>query len=133
LAQEIVVQLWRSYPRFDERKSFSTWMYRVAMNVAISFSRRETRRTRDRLPDGATVLETIAAPSGEQPDERLEALRRLIGGLEGLDRALVILYFDGRSHAEIAEILGISESNVGTKISRIKQRLKRDAAAGGSL
>lgn len=127
LEQEIVAQLWRSFGRYDEAYRFSTWMYRIALNVAISFYRAETRRSRDTVPAGDSLLE-IAADGPEEPDENLRILREMIARLDELDRALVILYLDGNRYDTIAEILGISESNVGTKINRIKQRLRRDAA-----
>jgi RNA polymerase sigma factor (sigma-70 family) len=127
LEQEIVAQLWRSFDRYDEAYRFSTWMYRIALNVAISFYRTETRRSRDTVAAGDSLLE-IAAEGPEEPDENLQILRELIAKLDELDRALVILYLDGNRYDTIAEILGISETNVGTKISRIKQKLRRDFA-----
>ena len=127
LAQEIVVQLWRSFPRYDERYRFSTWMYRVALNVAISFYRRETRRSRTVVPAEDAVLE-IASLASEptEMDDDIRLLLQLIEQLDELDRAVMILYLDGHPHSTISEILGISESNVGTKISRIKQKLRRN-------
>lgn len=123
LVQEMVVQLWRSFPRYDPSYRFSTWMYRVAMNVAISFHRSESRRTRDAVPLDEPMLE-LAAPEPESDDIR--QLRRFIDGLDALNKALILLYLDGNSHDTIAEILGISTTNVATKIGRIKQRLRRD-------
>lgn len=128
LVQEMVVQLWRAYPRYDERYRFSTWMYRVAMNVAISFHRSESRRTRDLEAMEESVLE-IAAPPPESDEMRL--LRGWIDGLDPLNKALVILYLDGNSYDEIAEVLGISATNVSTKISRLKQRLRRELGQRG--
>ncbi|MFL6231504.1 MAG: RNA polymerase sigma factor [Thermoanaerobaculia bacterium] len=127
LEQEIVAQLWRSFGRYDESHKFSTWMYRIALNVAISFYRGESRRTRSTVPAGESILE-IADPRAIEPDAGLRILRRLIAQLDELDRALILLYLDGNRHDTIAEILGISETNVGTKIGRIKARLRRDAA-----
>lgn len=127
LAQEIVVQLWRSFDRYDERYRFSTWMYRIALNVAISFHRSEARRARFNVPAEDTLQEIPAEAAGSTAsDDDLRLLQHLIGQLEALDRALVILYLDGNRYDTIAEILGISETNVGTKISRIKQKLRRD-------
>ena len=127
LEQEIVAQLWRSFGRYDESYKFSTWMYRIALHVAISFHRSESRRSRGTVPAGESVLE-IADPRGAEPDAGLQVLRQLIAQLDELDRALILLYLDGNRYDTIAEILGISETNVGTKINRIKQRLRRDAA-----
>ena len=127
LAQEIIVQLWRSFGRYDQRQAkFSTWMYRIALNVAISEARRRRGSLAGRLePLEPRHLETIAG--GQAPaarDERLDALYAFIGALDPLNRALILLYLEDRSHAEIAEVLGISETNVATKIGRIKQTLR---------
>jgi RNA polymerase sigma factor (sigma-70 family) len=127
LMQETIAQLWRSYPRFDGRVAFSTWMYRIAMNVAISFHRRETRKRRlAQAPE--SILERLPAPTEPESDDRFELIEVLIEQLPALDRGLMLLYLDDYSYAEIGAILGISESNVGTKINRIKDRLKRNAA-----
>jgi RNA polymerase sigma-70 factor (ECF subfamily) len=129
LLQEIVVQLWQSFRRYDDRFRFSTWMYRIALNVAISFYRRESRRTRKLVPAGDSILEVAAEASDTlESDENLRRLRELIASLDELDRALIVMYLDGNRYDAIAEVLGITESNVGTRIGRIKQRLRRDAA-----
>jgi len=120
LVQEIAVQLWRSRAAYDERYRHTTWIYRIALNVAISFYRRE-RRHRDRrssIDDHAIVV----APVELSGDAQL--LLRCIDELGPLDRALVVLYLEGTGHAEIAEVLGISVSNVGTKLSRIRTVLR---------
>jgi RNA polymerase sigma-70 factor (ECF subfamily) len=126
LAQEIAAQCWRSFGGFDERRAkFSTWMYRVALNVAISHAR---RRKRDLAGHFESLemhhLETIGAEIAEEADERLAALRTFIAELDGLNRALILLYMEERSYAEMADVLGISETNVATKIARIKQKLR---------
>ena len=123
----MVAQRWRSFDRYDERYRFSTWMYRIALNVAISFYRSEARRSRFHVPAEDTLLEIPAEAAGSTgSDDDLRLLQHLIGQLEALDRALVLLYLDGNRYDTIAEILGISETNVGTKISRIKQKPRRD-------
>jgi len=119
LMQEIVLQLWRSFPRYDEQWRFSTWMYRIAMNVAIS----HYRRTRDTVPLEGAVLELAAEP---EIDDDVRVLYDLIGGLDELSRGLVILFLDGHSHDEIAAILGLTSTNVATRLNRIKQRLRND-------
>lgn len=124
LAQEIVVQLWRSFESFDGRCRFSTWMYRIALNVAISFYRRESTRTRFVLSDNEQILD--AADERATASSEVEALYEFIGGLDVLSKALVLLYLDSHSYLEIAEVLGISESNVATKISRLKQTMRRE-------
>jgi RNA polymerase sigma factor (sigma-70 family) len=130
LLQEMVVQLWRSFDRYDDRYQFSTWMYRIALNVAISFYRTETRRSRHIVPAEDSLLKiAAAAPESAASDDDLRILQQLIEQLDELDRALVILYLDGNRYDTIAEVLGISETNVGTKISRIKQKLRDRARA----
>lgn len=126
LTQEICVQLWRSFPSFDEKRArFSTWMYRVALNVAISQMQRPPRRE-ERLEtlDPQQFAAARGADGITEPDERMDLLHRLIDQLDPLNRALILLYLEDRSYGEIAEILGISETNVATKISRIKQKLR---------
>ena len=124
LAQEIVIALWRSFPSFDEGRRFSTWMYRVALNVAISFHRRDATRRRVVIADGDHLLETAREP--ERPSDDLRILSEFIDRLDPFHKALVLLYLEGRSQEEIAEVLGITETNVATKIGRIKERLKRE-------
>jgi RNA polymerase sigma factor (sigma-70 family) len=127
LGQEIIVQLWRSFRAFDERAGFSTWMYRIALNVAISFYRRESVRTRHVLPGSEHLLEAID-DTGSLSEE-VQMLYRWIEELHPLNKALVILYLDGNSYQEIAEVLGISETNVATKISRLKQTMREKQGA----
>jgi RNA polymerase sigma factor (sigma-70 family) len=131
LVQEICMQLWRSFPRFDARLTYSTWMYRVALNVAISAFRRVSKDDAVRFePLDEVHLEAIAAGETDARQEaRFEAMHALIGRLAPLDRALILLYLDDRSYADMGEVLGISETNVATKINRIKQRMRRHVAA----
>lgn len=133
--QEVALQLWRSLDRYDERYKETTWVYRIALNVAISFYRRERRHREGHLPLEAHAI-TIAAACVE-PSEEVQLLLRCIDDLGALDKALVLLYLDGNDHASIAEVLGISESNVGTKLLRIKIKLRvafnqRASQSGGS-
>ena len=124
LMQEMVYQLWRSGERFDDNQKFSTWMYRIALNVAISFYRKAHRSGVIVELDAEAQL-TDDGPS-EVLEERIEVLSRFIRALNELDKALMILYLEERPYREIAEILGISETNVATKLSRIKGRLKQE-------
>src|ERR1700694_6030538 len=124
LAQEIIIQLWRSFGRFDERYRFSTWMYRIALNVAISFYRRETMRTRHVISDDEQDLDAIDEPRNQPEDIRL--LYDFIETLDQLNKALALLYLDGNSYAEIAGVLEISETNVATKINRLKNSMKQE-------
>ena len=129
LAQEIAAQLWRAFPGYDARRTFSTWMYRIALNVAISHVRSETHRQRHAVPLDDR-LHDIVDESGpdHEADERVRALHRFIAQLEPLNRALLLLYLEDHGTREIAEILGISETNVSTKISRLKQRIRSDVS-----
>lgn len=130
LVQEISAQLWRSFANYDEsRAKFSTWMYRIALNVAISQARRWPDADRFE-PLEAHHLETVGGGEAiPEQDERLTALYAFIGRLDPLNRALILLYLEDRNYTEMAEILGISETNVATKISRIKQKLRGQMAA----
>lgn len=131
LVQEIVIQLWRSFPRYDDQLKFSTWMYRIGMNVAISFLRSEGRRGRDTVAiEQVDIIDSAAADRvlGEVGDD-FRLLQQLVSQLDEMSRALIVLYLEGYSHAEIAEILGISATNAGTRINRIKNRLREEHKA----
>jgi len=128
LAQEIAVQLWRAFPKYDPARSFSTWMYRIALNVAISFVRGDGARRQHAVPLDEELHEVGIDGADHETDQQLRLLRRCIDGLDPLNRALLLLYLEDRSHREIAEVLGISESNVATKLGRLKQRLRGDLA-----
>ena len=125
--QEIVYQLWRSGQSFDTHRKFSTWMYRIALNVAISFYRRQ-RRSGLRIAFGGDLhlMELEDRPEGDgELEEKIDLLQQFISGLGELDKALMILYLEERPYREIAEILSITETNVATKLSRIKERLRQ--------
>ena len=126
LAQEIATQAWRAFPAFDAQRAFSTWLYRIALNVAISFQRNERQRERHAVALDEEALHNVAAQSASVDEERIQALYGVIDRLGALDRALLLLYLDERSYREIADILGITETNVATKISRLKQRIRAD-------
>jgi len=134
LVQEISAQLWRSFGSYDEaRAKFSTWLYRIALNVAISQARREHWSEADRFePLDTHHLETVGGEPIAEQDERLTALYAFIGQLDPLNRALILLYLEDRNYGEMAEILGLSETNVATKISRIKQKLRGQMTAAAS-
>ncbi len=127
LAQEIAAQLWRAYPGYDPSRSFSTWMYRIALNVAISHVRSSTQRDRHSVALDDSLHEVADERSGDpESQQQLRALQRVIAGLDRINRALLLLYLEDRSNREIGDILGLSESNVSTKISRLKQRIRND-------
>jgi len=124
LAQEIIYQLWKSAVSFDQEHKFTTWMYRVALNTAISFYRKENKNKP--FVSISNHHANIAATDDGLHDkaENINLLQQFINELKELDRALMILYLEEKSYSEIADILGITETNVATKISRIKEKLK---------
>ena len=131
LAQEIRAQLWRAFPRYDESRSFSTWMYRIALNIAISHLRDAERRDTHTLPLDESAHENTLVGSIAEPDERVRALEKFMAQLDALNRALMLLVLEERSYRENAEILGLSETNVATRISRLKQRIRNDTSFKG--
>ncbi len=127
LVQEMLIQVWRSYARFDERVQFSTWMYRIAVNVAITHYRSEGRRIRDTVPLEEYGLDIAAADAlFDNDSDNMRALRQMINGLDEMNRALILLFLEGFSSEEIAEVVGISASNVSTRINRLKTKLQAE-------
>ena len=128
LAQEIAAQLWRAWPSYSPDRPVTTWMYRIALNVAISHLRGRSLRDRhhapldEESPSGGML--DFAAEDEHESRQQLRLLERAIAALPPLDRALMLLYLEERSHREIADVLGISESNVATKLSRLRQRIR---------
>jgi RNA polymerase sigma factor (sigma-70 family) len=130
LIQEMVVELWRAWPRFDGRATFSTWMHRIAVNVAISVFRGESRRIRDTLPIEEFGMDLAAADRVlDAEGDDLRALHQLISRLDEINRALILLYLEGYGQDEIADMVGLTPTNVATRINRIKHKLQQDHAA----
>lgn len=125
LIQEIVSQLWRAFGNYSDRYKYSTWIYRIALNVAISFYRKENRRKAVSSPISEGVFNLTDMEDATETESNLRLLQQFIQELKDLDKALMLLYLEEKSHREIAEIVGISETNVATKIGRIKQLLKQ--------
>ncbi len=120
LFQEICLQLWKSYPNFREEAQFSTWMFRVAINTAISNIRKEKRmlpfeplRDTDRIPE-----------DGMEDKEKVKLLYRSIAKLNRIDKAIILLWLEEKNYKEIASIMGTSEKNVSVKLVRIKRKLE---------
>ncbi len=130
LFQEIAVQLWNSIPGFRQDSAETTWIYRVALYTALAWSRKE-KKHRDKKEPLEGVEHTLLAPS-QARDGRLDWLYEQIRGLNEVDRSLTLLMLDGFSYREIAATLGISESNVGVKINRIKKILSARTPGGGT-
>jgi RNA polymerase sigma factor (sigma-70 family) len=124
LFQEIVLQLWRSFPTFRKEAKASTWMYRVALNTAISQFRRDIKKPESQsLSYTELQIPDLTLPHDESDDAQL--LKRAIGLLTRIEKALLILYLDEKSYNEIGEIMGITPSNVGVKLNRIKAKLEK--------
>ncbi len=126
LAQEITIQLWRAFFTYDGKRNFSTWMYRIALNVAISSVRQKKNSLQYSVPLDESHHNIEADITDSKDQERINCLQRFIAQLDTLNRALMLLYLEDHSYREIAEIVGISETNVATKISRLKQRIRDD-------
>lgn len=124
LAQEIIYNLWKSFGGYKAEFKFSTWMYRIALNVAISFYRKEKNKSRRvTYSENLLVFEEDSSPKTEE-EKNLRLLLKFIGELKEIDKSIILLYLGDKSYKEIAEITGITESNVATKINRIKEKLK---------
>jgi RNA polymerase sigma factor (sigma-70 family) len=130
LAQEIIAQAWRAFPHFDPARRFSTWMYRIALNVAISQRRSAVVRERHVAPVDTAALDAFPGRAVDEPDDRVRDLYRVIDALDDFNRALVVLYLEGYDHADIADVLGLTETNVATRLSRLRQRLRRGVTKG---
>ena len=121
LFQETVLNLWKSFPRYRGDSTYSTWVYRIAMNTCITFLRRSSARPQT-VPMTAQVANLEA---DSETTEQLRELYKLINQLGKLERALILLWLEERSYQEMADILGISKANVAVKLNRIKEKLKR--------
>lgn len=120
LFQEICLQLWRAYPNFRSEAKFSTWMYRVALNTAISNVRKNSRQP---------VFETLkgnekVAAEDTNDAEQVKLLYRGIAQLNHIDKAIILLWLEDKSYEEIAEVLGTSRGNIEVKLVRIRKKLK---------
>lgn len=122
LYQEIVYQLWKGYDGFRGESKVSTWMYRVALNTAFTHIRKNKRKGHSVPLDHIDLTYEVHDPLLE---ERLKQLYRQIKLLSDLEKGLILLLLEGKKYDEIADITGLSPSNVGTRISRIKQKLKK--------
>lgn len=119
LLQEILYQLWRSYPKFEKRAAFSTWMYKIALNTALLRQRKKyTAKKMDRMQ----LQDPIVYPSA---GEKSISLHMAIDQLNRVDKAIALLYLEQKGYQEIAEIMGMNKNNVGVRINRIKKQLKK--------
>jgi RNA polymerase sigma-70 factor (ECF subfamily) len=123
LIQEMMIQIWQSVHKYNDLYKISTWLYRISLNVAISFYRKNSTRAKKYTELNEQMVVTTIDDKSDN-EIHLNLLEQFICELKEIDKALMILYLEDKTHIEIAEILGLSVSNVGTKIGRIKDRLK---------
>ncbi len=128
--QELIIQLWKAFPSFNNQAKFSTWMYRVCLNAAIDILRKEKNQLKH--VKIAEVDMKHIANSHDPENANQEKLYRAINQLSPIDKAIITLYLDEYSYKEIAEIIGISESNTGVKISRIKSQILKSFKDGNN-
>lgn len=126
LVQEIILQLWKSFDNYNEQYKHTTWIYRIALNVAISFYRKENRRKEISHPYSEGLFKLADIQENTEIEKHTSFLQQFINDLKELDKALMLLYLEEKSHKEMSAIMGISETNVATKIGRIKIILKQN-------
>lgn len=123
LFQEITLQAWKAYGTFRGDAKFSTWLYRVALNTAITFFRKEKKKPETYSTD---ILPEQPDETDNETEEQVKALYVAIGDLSKIDKAIIMLYLEDYSHAEIGEMMGITANHVAVKMSRIKTKLKEE-------
>ena len=123
LFQEITIQLWKAYPKFRGESKFSTWMYRVALNTAITLYRKSKKRIRTQDYD-SVIYKITANEYDPREEEQLKLMYAAVKQLRDIEKALVFLYLEDKDYREIAETLGISEVNARVKMNRIKKKLR---------
>ncbi|WP_338759539.1 sigma-70 family RNA polymerase sigma factor [Bernardetia sp. ABR2-2B] len=124
LFQEVLFQLWKSYPKFRGDSKISTWMYRIALNTAIARLRKVKRKPSEFSISDST-LQFPDTPPDTDKEEQLKNLQKAIQKLSKVEKGIIMLYLEEKSYDEIAEIIGITKTNVGVKINRIKKKLKQ--------
>ncbi|KAB8155204.1 sigma-70 family RNA polymerase sigma factor [Kordia sp. TARA_039_SRF] len=124
LFQEITIQLWKAYPKFRGDSKFSTWMYRVALNTAITLYRKSKRRVKTQ--DYESVIFKIKSEDyDDTEEEQLKLMYKAIKQLSDIEKALIFLYLEDKNYKEIASTIGITEVNARVKMNRIKTKLKK--------
>ena len=125
LVQDIILKLWKSFDSYNEQFKHSTWIYRIALNTAISFYRKEKLRKKVATPFSEGIFNIGYFEDSKVTERKTVFLNQFISELKELEKALMLLYLEEKSHKEMAEIIGITETNVATKIGRIKTLLKQ--------
>lgn len=125
LVQEIIIQLWSSFDKYNEQYRHSTWIYRISLNTAISFYRKTYKKRKPIAVLTPQLESTIQSDPAYEEDPNITLLNECLLELKEVDRAIILLYLEELSHQEIAEVIGISVTNVGTKLSRIKNIIKK--------
>ncbi|MFT6529085.1 MAG: RNA polymerase sigma-70 factor (ECF subfamily) [Psychrosphaera sp.] len=125
LAQEIITRVWLSFDKYDVEYKFSTWMYRVALNVAISYYRKDKKHHDNVSMEENCIFNIVDMKDDNSKNEDIKQLYFFINQLDRLNRAIMLLYLENQSHNDIADSLGLSKSNVATRIGRIKETLKQ--------
>jgi RNA polymerase sigma-70 factor, ECF subfamily len=122
LFQEIVLQLWRSFSTFRGDAKISTWIYRIALNIAISGWRKRSRRLQ---PEALREHHYNVGEITDEKEEQMRFLHQAIGQLSSIERALVMLYFEEMPYEDIATTLGITQNNVRVRMNRVKEKLRK--------
>jgi RNA polymerase sigma-70 factor, ECF subfamily len=122
LFQEIVLQLWKSFPTFRGEAKISTWMYRIALNTAISGFRKETRKI---VTEDLKEMHFNISEHGDESEEKLQKLQWAIRQLNEIDRAMIMMALEEVPYEEIAETIGISQNNVRVRMNRIREKLRK--------
>lgn len=124
LFQEILAQLWKSFPSFRSESKFSTWMYRVALNTAIT-SFKKSKRQPDKSGIDVANFQLAVEEYDHETEEQIKLLHKAIANLSGIEKSIVLLYLENKKYEEIAEITGITQNYVRVKMNRIKTKLKK--------
>jgi RNA polymerase sigma-70 factor (ECF subfamily) len=122
LYQEMLIQLWKSFPRFRGEAKLSTWIYRVALNTALTYQKKKRGRDKEVELNPEITLSSDSDPDGSA-EEKVDLLYACINELKRDQRALILLHLEGESYEEIARIMGITINNVGVRLSRVKTKL----------
>ena len=120
LYQEVVLNIWKAFPKFRRECKISTWIYRIALNTCISFIRKEKN-----IPEIVTLTQEADRSEDDETQAMLRQLYRMINRLGQLEKSIILLYLEEKSYEEIAEITGLTITNVATKLNRIKDKLKK--------